>query len=244
VLQLLSLDLDNLNEQKLYDYGYYNLRQQLAPVPGVSSLPRLVGTYRQDSGRYQSNGKIEGQGLDGRNRRREMNAISKCTEPDAAIGAWPKGSATGNYNPFVPRRCLQNLEESHTKNIPVKSGWRTVLLGDGPGPRWPGRCSQNVVRGENGHPALLLASIQENGKCFNARPFRENGVPPSSADRLARRRMRLSINGNYSISRRLVSESGRGSVVREGANRGPLLYRASLILLFIGFMAGSTLISS
>ena len=35
VLQL-SLDSDNLNEQKLYDYGYYNLRQRLAPVHGVT----------------------------------------------------------------------------------------------------------------------------------------------------------------------------------------------------------------
>src|ERR1700678_3717870 len=32
VLQL-SLDSDNLNEQQLYDYGYYRIRQQLAPVP-------------------------------------------------------------------------------------------------------------------------------------------------------------------------------------------------------------------
>ena len=35
VLQL-SLSSDRLSEQKLYDYGYYNLRQQLAPVPGVT----------------------------------------------------------------------------------------------------------------------------------------------------------------------------------------------------------------
>jgi multidrug efflux pump subunit AcrB len=35
VLQL-SLKSDRLNEQQLNDYGYYNLRQQLAPVPGVT----------------------------------------------------------------------------------------------------------------------------------------------------------------------------------------------------------------
>src|ERR1700723_484497 len=33
VLQL-SLSSDRLNEQELYDYGIYNLRQQLEPVPG------------------------------------------------------------------------------------------------------------------------------------------------------------------------------------------------------------------
>src|SRR3979411_422761 len=35
VLQI-SLSSDNLNEQQLYDYGIYRMRQQLAPVPGVT----------------------------------------------------------------------------------------------------------------------------------------------------------------------------------------------------------------
>jgi multidrug efflux pump subunit AcrB len=46
VLQL-SLTSDRLNEQKLYDYGYYNLRQQLAPVPGVTFPSPDGGKYRQ-----------------------------------------------------------------------------------------------------------------------------------------------------------------------------------------------------
>src|ERR1700676_3880667 len=46
VLQL-SLSSDRLNEQKLYDYGYYNLRQQLAPVPGVTFPTPDGGKYRQ-----------------------------------------------------------------------------------------------------------------------------------------------------------------------------------------------------
>src|SRR5207237_10326785 len=46
VLQL-SLASDNLNEQKLYDYGYYSLRQQLAPVPGVTFPTPDGGKYRQ-----------------------------------------------------------------------------------------------------------------------------------------------------------------------------------------------------
>ena len=40
VLQL-SLSSDTLNEQQLYDYGIYRLRQQLAPIPGVT-LPDPV----------------------------------------------------------------------------------------------------------------------------------------------------------------------------------------------------------
>jgi multidrug efflux pump subunit AcrB len=46
VLQL-SLASDSLSEQQLYDYGSYNLRQQLAPVPGVTFPAPDGGKYRQ-----------------------------------------------------------------------------------------------------------------------------------------------------------------------------------------------------
>jgi multidrug efflux pump subunit AcrB len=46
VLQL-SLSSDSLNEQQLYDYGYYRVRQQLAPVPGVTFPTPAGGKYRQ-----------------------------------------------------------------------------------------------------------------------------------------------------------------------------------------------------
>src|ERR1700750_220290 len=46
VLQL-SLTSDRLNEQQLYDYGIYNLRQQLAPVPGVTFPAPDGGKSRQ-----------------------------------------------------------------------------------------------------------------------------------------------------------------------------------------------------
>ncbi len=46
VLQL-SLKSDRLNEQQLYDYGIYNLRQQLAPVQGVTFPAPDGGKYRQ-----------------------------------------------------------------------------------------------------------------------------------------------------------------------------------------------------
>src|ERR1700733_384435 len=45
VLQL-SLSSDRLNEQQLYDYGLYNLRQQLAPVHGVTMREKKRGAKR------------------------------------------------------------------------------------------------------------------------------------------------------------------------------------------------------
>jgi multidrug efflux pump subunit AcrB len=46
VLQI-SLTSDNLTEQQLYDYGIYRLRQQLAPVHGVTFPTPAGGKYRQ-----------------------------------------------------------------------------------------------------------------------------------------------------------------------------------------------------
>src|SRR6202451_4603708 len=46
VLQL-SLNSDKLNEQQLYDYGIYRLRQQLAPIQGITLPTPAGGKYRQ-----------------------------------------------------------------------------------------------------------------------------------------------------------------------------------------------------
>src|ERR1700677_504624 len=46
VLQL-SLSANTLNEQQLYDYGLYQIRQQLAPIPGITLPTPAGGKYRQ-----------------------------------------------------------------------------------------------------------------------------------------------------------------------------------------------------
>src|SRR5271157_4778845 len=46
VLQL-SLSSDRLNEQQLYDYGIYRLRQALAPIHGLTLPTPAGGKYRQ-----------------------------------------------------------------------------------------------------------------------------------------------------------------------------------------------------
>jgi multidrug efflux pump subunit AcrB len=46
VLQL-SLSSDRLNEQQLYDYGIYQMRQALAPIPGITLPTPYGGKYRQ-----------------------------------------------------------------------------------------------------------------------------------------------------------------------------------------------------
>src|SRR5215831_4374114 len=46
VLQI-SLSSETLNEQQLYDYGIYRMRQQLAPIPGITLPTPAGGKYRQ-----------------------------------------------------------------------------------------------------------------------------------------------------------------------------------------------------
>src|ERR1700734_3638858 len=46
VLQI-SLSSDTLNEQELYDYGIYRMRQELAPIPGITLPTPAGGKYRQ-----------------------------------------------------------------------------------------------------------------------------------------------------------------------------------------------------
>src|SRR6202521_1286115 len=46
VLQL-SLSSDRLNEQQLYDYGIYQIRQALAPIQGITLPTPYGGKYRQ-----------------------------------------------------------------------------------------------------------------------------------------------------------------------------------------------------
>src|SRR6478735_9286429 len=46
VLQI-SLSSDRLSEQELYDYGIYRMRQQLAPIAGITLPTPAGGKYRQ-----------------------------------------------------------------------------------------------------------------------------------------------------------------------------------------------------
>ena len=79
VLQL-SLSSDQLNEQQLYDYGIYQMRQALAPIPGITLPTPYGGKYRQimvdlDPARAQGAGNL----ADRRPQR------GQCAKPDFAV---------------------------------------------------------------------------------------------------------------------------------------------------------------
>ena len=80
VLQI-SLSSDSLNEQQLYDYGIYRLRQRLAPIHGVTLPTPAGGKYRQIMVDLDP-AKLQAQGSDAarRGQRRQR------AEPDPALG--------------------------------------------------------------------------------------------------------------------------------------------------------------
>ena len=80
VLQI-SLTSDTLNEQQLYDYGIYRLRQQLAPIAGITLPDPGRRQIPADHGRYRPR-EAGGQGPDAAGRRQR----GQYAEPDAAVG--------------------------------------------------------------------------------------------------------------------------------------------------------------
>ena len=79
VLQL-SLSSDTLSEQQLYDYGIYRVRQQLAPVPGVTLPTPAGGKYRQIMVDIDP-AKLAGTGPHAT----RCGERCQCAEPDAAV---------------------------------------------------------------------------------------------------------------------------------------------------------------
>jgi multidrug efflux pump subunit AcrB len=216
VLQL-SLSSDNLNEQKLYDYGYYNLRQQLAPVPGVTFPTPDGGKYRQimvdiDSTRLQAKGLTPTD---------VVNAIN------AQNLTLPSGLAKIGDRQYTVRTNAMPTTIEALNNIPIKFvNGATVFVRDVGQIRDGWAVQQNIVR-QNGRRSVLL-SVIKNGNASTLAVV--NGV------RKALRTARLAAPPGLTINElfdqaKLVSASV-ASVVREGAIAAGLT--AMMILLFLG----------
>jgi multidrug efflux pump subunit AcrB len=151
VLQL-SLASDTLNEQKLYDYGYYNLRQQLAPVPGVTFPTPDGGKYRQIMVDIDPT-KLQAKGLTPTD---VVNAVN------AETLTLPSGSAKiGDKQYTVLTNAMPTTIEA-LNNIPVKFvNGATVFVRDIGQVRDASAVQQNIVR-QNGERSVLL-SVIKNG---------------------------------------------------------------------------------
>src|SRR6201985_2771875 len=151
VLQL-SLSSDRLNEQQLYDYGYYNLRQQLAPVPGVTLPTPAGGKYRQIMVDIDPV-KLQAKGLTPND---VVNAIN------AQNLTLPSGTAKIGETQYTVRTNALPTSIDDLNNIPVKfQNGATVFVKDIGQVHDGWLVQQNVVRPEGSRSVLL--SIIKNG---------------------------------------------------------------------------------
>ena len=216
VLQL-SLSSDRLSEQELYDYGIYNLRQQLAPVHGVTFPTPDGGKYRQimvdvDPAKLQAKGLTPAD---------IVNAVN------AQNLTLPSGLAKIGDTQYTVRTNAMPTTIAELNNIPIKyiSG-QTIFLRDVGQAHDGWAVQQNVVR-ENGRRSVLL-SVIKNGAASTLAVV--DGVRQVLKTARLAAPPGLSINELFDQSK-LVTAS-IASVVREGAIAAALT--GLMILLFLG----------
>src|SRR5580693_452591 len=200
VLQL-SLKSDRLNEQQLYDYGIYNLRQQLAPVQGVTFPAPDGGKYRQimvdiDPVKLQAKGLTPSD---------VVNAVN------AQNLTLPSGLAKIGDTQYTVRTNAMPVTIADLNNIPLKyTNGPTVFLKDVGQVHDGWAVQQNVVH-TDGRRSVLL-SVIKNGNASTVTVV--NGV--HKVLDLARKAAPpgLSINELFDQSK-LVTSSIAG-VLREG----------------------------
>jgi multidrug efflux pump subunit AcrB len=216
VLQL-SLSSDRLNEQQLYDYGIYNLRQQLAPVHGVTFPTPDGGKYRQIMVDIDST-KLAAKGLT------PADVVNAVNAQNLTL---PSGLAKIGDTQYTVRTNAMPATIADLNNIPITyANGQTVFIRDVGQVHDGWAVQQNVVR-ENGRRSVLLSVIKNGGASTLAVV---DGVRKVLAVARQAAPPGLSINELFDQSK-LVTAS-IASVVREGAIAAGLT--GLMIMLFLG----------
>ena len=216
VLQL-SLKSDRHSEQQLYDYGLYNLRQQLAPVHGVTFPAPDGGKYRQvmvdiDPVKLQARGLTPAD---------VVNAVN------AQNLTLPSGLAKIGDTQYTVRTNAMPVSIADLNDIPIKyASGQTVLLKDVGQVHDGWAVQQNIVRNDGRRSVLL--SVLKNGNASTVAVV--NGVRKVLEAARAAAPPGLGINELLDQSK-LVTTSIAG-VLREGAIAAGLT--GLMILLFLG----------
>src|SRR6202158_1808824 len=216
VLQL-SLSSDNLNEQQLYDFGIYRVRQQLAPVPGVTLPTPAGGKYRQIMVDIDPD-KLLSRGLT------PLDIVNAVNTQNLTL---PSGTAKIGDTQYTVRTNATPASINDLNMIPVKfANGATILLKDVAQVRDGSLVQQNVVR-EDGHRSVLL-SVIKNGNASTLTVV--NGVKNALQAVRAAAPAGLKITELFDQSV-FVTNSVNG-VLREGAIAAGLT--ALMILIFLG----------
>src|SRR5580698_9481592 len=216
VLQL-SLNSDNLNEQQLYDFGIYRVRQQLAPVPGVTLPTPAGGKYRQIMVDIDPD-KLLSRGLT------PLDIVNAVNTQNLTL---PSGTAKIGKTQYTVHTNATPATIDDLNQMPVKFvNGATILLKDVAQVRDGSLVQQNIVR-EDGHRSVLL-SIIKNGNASTLTVV--NGVKQALGAIRASAPAGMRINELFDQSV-FVTNSVDG-VLREGAIAAGLT--ALMILVFLG----------
>jgi multidrug efflux pump subunit AcrB len=216
VLQI-GLSSDELNEQQLYDYGIYRLRQRLAPIYGVTLPTPAGGRYRQimvaiDPAKLQATGLTP------------LDVVNAVNNENLTL---PSGTAKIGDTQYAVRTNATPVVLDDLNNIPVKfANGATVFLRDIANVRDGNLVQQNVVRTEGRRSVLL--SIIKNGNASTVTVVNAVKNALNAARAAAPPGLKISELFDQSI---FVTESING-VLREGAIAAALT--ALMIILFLG----------
>ncbi|MCA1455324.1 efflux RND transporter permease subunit [Bradyrhizobium sp. BRP22] len=216
VLQI-SLSSDTLNEQQLYDYGIYRIRQQLAPIPGITLPTPAGGKYRQIMVDIDPE-KLLAKGLT------PLDVVNAVNTQNLTL---PAGTAKFGRTQYAIRTNATPPSIDDLNNIPIKVvNGATVFVKDVGQVHDGWLVQQNVVR-QNGRRSVLL-SIIKNGNASTLSVV--NAVHQALQTARAAAPPGMQINELFDQSV-FVKESVTG-VLREGAIAAALT--ALMILLFLG----------
>src|SRR6202161_1921957 len=216
VLQL-SLNSDSLNEQQLYDFGIYRVRQELAPVPGVTLPTPAGGKYRQIMVDIDPE-KLLSRGLT------PLDIVNAVNTQNLTL---PSGTVKMGDTQYTVRTNATPASINDLNMMPVKFvNGATILLKDVAQVRDGSMVQQNIVR-DNGRRSVLL-SVIKNGNASTLAVV--NGVKKAIEVARGTAPAGLRINELFDQSV-FVTDSVKG-VLREGAIAAALT--ALMILIFLG----------
>jgi multidrug efflux pump subunit AcrB len=216
VLQL-SLSSDRMNEQQLYDYGIYRLRQALAPIQGITLPTPYGGKYRQimvdlDPAALQANGITPDD---------VVNAVN------AQSLTLPSGDAKMGDRQYIVAIDATTPTLGSLDQVPIKQvGPTTIRLRDVAHVRDGWAVQQNIVRAD-GRRAVLLTIIK-NGDASTLDVV--NRVKAAMPDILAAAPPGMKINLLFDQS--IFVSQAISSVLREALIAAGLT--AMMILIFLG----------
>lgn len=216
VLQI-SLSSDKLNEQQLYDYGIYRMRQQLAPIPGITLPTPSGGKYRQIMVDIDPT-KLVAKGLT------PLDVVNAVNAQNLTL---PAGTAKIGNTQYTVRSNATPATIDDLNNIPIKVvNGATVFVKDVGQVHDGWLVQQNVVR-QDGRRSVLL-SIIKNGNASTLAVV--NAV--KDALKSARAAAPPGLNIKELFDQSVFVKDSIAGVLREGAIAAGLT--ALMILLFLG----------